>query len=65
MKIRREYQTACPACHARTGRPCSNAQGEKMQSVHFQRSAALRAAAMAAFHALYAPLATHPVDFRR
>jgi cytochrome c553 len=58
MKIRRNYQTACPACHARTGQPCQGKQGERLPDVHFQRTAALRAASLAAFKALYAPLPT-------
>ena len=56
MKIRRNYQVPCPACRARTGQPCSAKQGEKLQAVHFQRTAALRVASLAALKALYAPL---------
>lgn len=55
---RRLYQIACPACRAGIGRPCTGKQGERLQGVHFQRTTALRAASIAAFKALYAPL-TH------
>lgn len=53
---RRNHQTSCPACQARTGQPCTGKRGEKLQGVHFQRTAVLRAASLAAFKALYAPL---------
>ncbi|WP_449489626.1 zinc finger domain-containing protein [Acidicapsa dinghuensis] len=56
MKIRRDYQIPCPACHARTGRPCQGKQGERLHGVHFQRTTALRAQSLAAFKSLYAPL---------
>lgn len=54
---RRLYQIACPACSARSGHPCTGKRGERLQGVHFQRTTALRAASIAAFKALYAPLA--------
>lgn len=57
MKMpRRNYQTACPACRARTGQPCTGKQGERLPGVHFQRTAALRSETIAAYKALYAPL---------
>lgn len=56
MNIRRDYQVACPACHARTGQPCKGQQGERLQGVHFQRTTALRKATVAAYKFLYAPL---------
>ena len=58
MKTRRDYQIACPACHARTGRPCTGKQGERLPGVHFQRTTALRTACLAAVKLLYAPLQT-------
>ena len=57
MKTRRDYQISCPACSARIGRPCKSKQGEKLPGVHFERTCALRTACLAAFKALYAPLA--------
>lgn len=57
MKIRRDYQIACPACHAGAGRPCKGKQGERLPGVHFQRSTALRSSYLAAIKALYTPLA--------
>lgn len=60
MKIRLNYQIACPACHAHTGQPCTNAQGQRLPGVHFQRSTALRRATMEAFKSLYAPLTALP-----
>jgi hypothetical protein len=56
MQIRRTYQIACPACHARIGQPCKGQKAERLQGVHFQRTAALRAATIAAYKFLYAPL---------
>ncbi len=56
MRIRRTFQVACPACAARVGRPCTGKLGETLQGVHFQRTNALRTAAIAAFRELYAPL---------
>lgn len=56
MRTRRDYQIPCPACHARTNQPCHAKQGERLPGVHFQRTAALRAATLAAFKSLYAPL---------
>jgi hypothetical protein len=56
MKTRRDYQVACPACRANIGRPCTGKEGERLQGVHFQRTTALRAASIAAFRSLYAPL---------
>lgn len=58
MKIRTNYQTGCPACSARTGQPCTGKQGERLPGIHFQRTAALRTATLAAYKALYAPLTT-------
>jgi hypothetical protein len=55
MRIRRDYQAACPACHARPGSPCKGKQGERLPGVHYQRIRALRAEALAAFKALYSP----------
>ncbi len=55
-RIRRDYQVSCPACSARIGRPCTGKQGEQLHGVHFQRTTALRAATIAAYKALYAPL---------
>jgi hypothetical protein len=55
-RIRRDYQVNCPYCRARTGRPCTGKEGERLPGVHFQRTTALRAASIAAFKALYAPL---------
>jgi hypothetical protein len=56
MKIRRDYQVSCPACRARTGRPCTGKESERLPGVHFQRTTALRTANLAAIKALYAPL---------
>lgn len=64
MKIRRDYQISCPACHASAGRPCQGKQAETLRGVHFERTRALRSAALAAFKCLYAPL-TSSVDILR
>ena len=56
MRIRREYQTACPVCRAHIGAPCTGKHGERLPGIHFQRGHALRSATRAALHALYAPL---------
>lgn len=56
MKMRRDYQIPCPACRAGKGNPCKNKEGQRLPGVHLQRTQALRAAHMAAFKALYAPL---------
>lgn len=56
MRIRHDYQIPCPACHAGTGRPCKGKLGEQLHGVHFQRTTALRAATIAAYKAVYAPL---------
>ena len=65
QKLRRDYQTACPACRARIGRPCTGKQGERLQGVHLERSRALRIATLAALKALYAPVATAPFVAKR
>ena len=58
MRTQSRYQTACPACHARAGRPCQNGEGQRLQGVHVQRLSALRAQTTAALRLLYAPLAS-------
>ncbi len=61
QKQRRDYQTACPACRARIGQPCTGKQRERLQGVHIERSRALRTATLAAIRLLYAPIATQGV----
>jgi hypothetical protein len=56
MRVRRDYQTACPACRAHRGQPCTGKQGERLAGVHFQRTTALRAQAMLAYKLLLSPL---------
>jgi hypothetical protein len=65
MKTRRDYQVPCPVCRANISRPCKGQQGEKLHGVHFQRTTALRAATIAAYKYLYAPLAPQPATLRR
>ena len=65
MKVRRDYQVACPACSARPGSPCKSQQGGKLQGVHFQRTTALRVAYIDALKYLYAPLAPQPATLGR
>jgi hypothetical protein len=57
------YQWHCPQCEARVGAPCTNAEGEKLPGVHFERNRERRRAIEAAFD-LYRPLGA-PVSIEK